>query len=533
MSTIVDALLSKVTPAINDPAFIDTPFGPVVVFGHHLISKKDLMILGHCLDFPDAAQVRSNNGIKSIIFRDDNKPKTPAGVPVLGNVSFDHNSISINLLKIVSDAILEAQNKPEVAIIASYHRNLLMTILHEIHHLSALDEFPTDPVEAQKEEEDAEAWAKENLLHMAKMVDIEPAHHSESSFLAGQLMELLMEKTDDWSVKQRDMLNNHMFYHLPDKINRREVAIHSFKEYMKFQSPDFEDAIWAQPTIKGTIHVPVPTQALWDKGLPSSDLPPSPPITPTTVAAAFNPVSTVVEEDNWVSIPEANIDHGDDGFDLPDFDDEGSQAGMQGYAQAQQQYQQPTAPPKAQPRQQAPSQQKITGPIKMYADTGLTEEQISEVVKGFCFKCYDHIFGPCGPREDSDISFDKPKMVYQQGIPMTDLEKQVIVKMDCQDVQGRHCPGMSTSAGVVRGRLSEQKGLPTYKLYINFKGYEICRFLLPQNCAKDNGSGGLSNQALAARSGSQIMYIKEGNDKLIPISGAWKYRIIDKVWLKG
>jgi hypothetical protein len=520
------AVQKVMVPATNDPAFIDTPFGQVVVFGHHLISKKDLIILGHCLDFPDAAEVRGNNGIKSIIFRDDNKPKTPAGVPVLGNVSFDHNSISINLLKIVSDAILEAQNKPEVAIIASYHRNLLMTILHEIHHLSAMDEFPTDPVEAQKEEEDAEAWGKEMLFHMAKTVDIEPAHHSESSFLAGQLMELLMEKTDDWSVKQRDMLNNHMFYHLPDKINRREVAIHSFKEYMKFQSPDFEDSIWSQPTIKGTIHVPVPTQALWDKGLPSSDLPPTPP---ATVAAAFNPVSTVVEEDNWVSIPEANIDHGDDGFDLPDFDDEGHQAGMQGYAQAQQQYQQP----RQQYQPQAPSQQKITGPIKMYADTGLTEEQTAEVVKAFFFKCYNHIFGPCGPKEDSDVSFKDPKKVYEIGIPMTDLEKQVIVKMDCQDVNGRHCPGMDTTAGVVRGRLSEKKELPTYKLYINMKGYEICRFLLPQNCAKDNGAGGLSDQALAARAGSRIMYVKEGNDKLIPISGTWKFKIINDVWMKG
>jgi hypothetical protein len=522
MSTVVDALLSKISPAVNDPAFIDTPFGPVVVFGHHLVSKKDLIILGHCLDFPDAAEVRGNNGIKSIIFRDDNKPKAPSGEPVLGNVSFDHNSISINLLKIVSDAIWEAQNKPEVAIVSSYHRNLLMTILHEIHHLSAMDEFPTDPVAAQKEEEDAEAWGKEMLFHMAKTVDIEPAHHSESSFLAGQLMDLLMEKTDDWAVKQRDMLNNHMFYHLPDKINRREVAIHSFKEYMKFQSPDFEDSIWSQPTIKGTIHVVAPAAVIEQ-----------PVATPASVAAAFNPVS-MEEDDNWISIPEAGLDHSEDEFDLPDFDDQPS---MQGYAQAQQ-YQQPTAPPKQQYQQpkaqpQAQPKQKITGPVKMYADIGLTEEQTYEIVKAFFFKCYNHIFGPCGPKEDSDISFKDPKKVYEIGIPMTDLEKQVIVKMDCQDVQGRLCEGMSTSAGVVRGKLTEKKGLPSYKLYINFKGYEICRFLLPQNCAKDNEAGGLSPQALSARAGNKIMYIKEGNDKLIPISGTWKFKIINDAWMKG
>lgn len=523
------AFKQKAIPATNDPAFISTPFGPVVIFGHHLVSKKDLIILERCLDFPDAEEVRGNNSIKSIVFRDDNKPKDTKGTPVLGNVSFDHNSISINLLKIVSDAILEAQNKPEVAIIASYHRNLLLTILHEIHHLSSMDEFPTDPVAAEVEEEAAEVWAKEMLFHLAKTVDIEPAHHSESSFLAGQLMELLLEKDDNWSIKQRSMLDNHMFYHLPDKTTRREVAIHSFKEYMKFQAPDFEDKAWSNATINGTIEAAAPVIA-------------QPPATPAMVAAAFsgtrNPVSMEVEEDNWISVPEAHLDHEDDGFDLPDFDDEGPQQmapstqgapSMQGYAQN---YQTP-AQPRQQYQPQAPSQQKITGPVKMYAETGLTEEQTAEIAKAVFFKCYDHLFGPCGPRKDSDISFDFPKMVYQQGIQLTDLEKQVVVKMDCQDVQGRLCEGMSTSAGIIRGKLSEKKELPTYKLYINMNGYEICRFLLPQNCAKDNRAGGLSNQALAARSGTKIMYIKEGNDKLIPISGAWKFKILDGVWMKG
>jgi hypothetical protein len=508
----------EVPGIINDPAFINTPFGPVVVFGHHLVSKKDLIILEHCLDFPDASEVHNNNSVKSIIFRGDNKPKDNAGNPVLGNVSFDHNSIAINLLKMVGDAILEAQNKPEVAILASYHRNLILTILHEIYHLSSLEEFPTDPVKEQAEEDAAEEWAKETLFWLAKTTDIEPAHHSESSFLAGQLMELLMEKDDEWSIKQRNMLDNHMFYHLPDKINRREVSIHSFKEYMKFQAPDFEDKVWSNTTINGVIPVPAPTQPLWDKGYPHSDLPPQQPTTPAMVAAAFNtvinPVSMEVEDDGWVEIPEAFGNHGEVVYDdapiqQPMF------GTMQGYAQTQQ-----------------PQQTKA--PVKVYSETGFTEEQTAEIAKAVYFKCYNHLFGACGPRTDSDIPFNFPKLVYQQGIPLTEQEKQVVVKMDCYDVQGRLCDNMPTSGGYLHGKTTSRIDLPVYKIYLNMNGYELCRMLMPQNTAKNNGQGGLSKQALDARAGSHIMYIKEGNDNIIKAGGeVWRHKIINGEFMKG
>lgn len=522
------AVQKAMAPATNDPAFISTPFGPVVVFGHHLVSKKDLIILEHCLNFPDAEEVRGNNTIKSIVFRDDNKPKAPDGTPVLGNVSFDHNSISINLLKIVSDAILEAQNKPEVAIIASFHRNLLMTILHEIHHLSSLDEFPTDPVAAQKEEDDAEEWGKEMIFRLAKTVDIEPAHHSESSFLAGQLMELLMEKDDEWSIKQRDMLDNHMFYHLPDKkSDKREVTIHSFKEYMKFQAPDFEDKVWENTTINGVISAPTPAVE-------------QPPATPAMVTAAFNPISEVnpvinpvsMEDEGWMEIPEAFGDHGEVIYDdfpaqtpeaafTPQF---GSATSMQAYAQK---YQTPAQP---MPQQQAQPK----APVKVYPETGFTEEQTAEIVKTVYFKCYNHFFGPCGPRVDSDRAFEFPEMVYQMGIPLTEQEKQVVVKMDCQDVQARLCDNMPTSGGFLHGKMTSRIKLPVYKLYINMNGYELCRMLMPQNTAKDNGQGGLSKQALAARAGNRIMYIKEGNDNIIKAGGeVWRHKIINGEFMKG
>ncbi len=535
MSTAAEEDFPVVAPAVapavmNDPALLNTEFGPVVVFGHHLISKKDLMILGYCLNLPElTGENGCNHNIKSVVFRDDNKPKDNAGNPVLGNVSFDHDSIAINLLKIVSDAVLEAQNKPEVAIIASYHRNLFLTLLHEIHHRTTLDEFPTNPEEEQVEEAAAEAWAKASLFHLAKTVDVEPAHHSESSFLAGQLMELLMEKTDDWSVKQRDMLDNHMFYHLPDKTTRREVAIHSFKEYMKFQAPDFEDKVWSNATITGSISVPA--TVIEQPTIPT----PAPVLHGTMTAATI----TEIEDDGWVEIPEAFGNHGIVAYDDSPIHEEpifGTAPSMQGYAQN---YRAPTPAPTQQyqqPQQQAQSQPQPQpkAPVKVYPETGFTEEQTAEIVKAVYFKCYNHFFGPCGPRVDSDKAFDFPEMVYQMGIPLTENEKRVVVKMDCQDVQGRFCDNMPTSSGFLHGKQTSKIKLPVYKLYINMNGYELCRMLMPQNTAKDNGQGGLSKQALAARAGNHIMYIKEGNDNVIKAGGeVWRHKIINGEFMKG
>ncbi len=106
--------------------------------------------------------------------------------------------------------------------------------------------------------------------------------------------------------------------------------------------------------------------------------------------------------------------------------------------------------------------------------------------------------------------------------------------MYCQDVQARLCDKMPTSGGFLHGKLTSKIKLPVYKLYINMNGYELCRMLMPQNTAKDNGQGGLSKQALAARAGNHIMYIKEGNDNVIKAGGeVWRHKIINGEFMKG
>lgn len=548
----------------NDPAFIDTPFGPVVVFGHHLVSKKDLVILGHCLNFSGAEFVKSGSTIKSLLFRDDNKPKE-GKTPVLGNVSFDHNSIAINLMKIVSDAIDESINHNEVAIVATYHRNLIITILHEIHHLSALDAFPTDPTAAQEEEDAAEAWAKERLFEMAKTVDIEPAHHSESPFLCKQLYEVLADDGDSWAVQQRKMLDNHLYFFIPENVKKgkNELAIYSFKEYMRFQSPDFDNKAWINTTIMPVAHMapaapaaPITSPYSFAPSIPT---PVAPSVAPTNTAAEMQSFANVFpEEDAYDGYMEMEYD-GTEGFAV---DMTGDTFGGMSFEQLpgrtlpaqanpsqplfQQTASQAFAPQfQPQPQQQVAQQYQAAAPQtqpqkvelkKIYQDNGLTDDQIAEIAKGVYHKIYNHLFGTCGPRVDSDIPFDFPKLVYQQGIPLTEEEQKVVVKMDCFDVQGRLCDGtlLSESKGMLHGKTTSKIELPSYKIYLNVHGYEMCRYIFPQSTKTPNGKDGLTKPALDARAGAAIMYVKEGNDAVIKAGGkTWLWKIVNGKLMKG
>lgn len=509
-------------PVVNDPAIINTAWGAVMVYGHEHVSKKDLIILTACLNLPEFTGMEgieaSNHNVKSVVFRADNRPQD-GGVPIFGNVSFDHGAIGVNVFHIVASAIKDAQDHPEVAILASYHRNLITTWLHEINHLATLDDIPKDPEMVDKAEEEAEVWSKDTLSLMAKSIDIEPAHHAESSVLANQLMELLSEKDDKWSINQRDMLNNHIMYRLPETDTMQEVALNTFKEFIRMQSDDAKDPDWDKPTIEANGPVPsmvqyaaeqkaiapqdlfgsssMPDENMmdWDFEAAQASMPDSEPAMPMSVVG-LSPTPTPA----FTGFPVSN------GF--------------------------PANPGFVQPTPTPTANQAMD--IQIYPKTGLSMEATAEVVKGVYFKCYQHLFGVCGRRMDSDKAFDFPERVYLMGIPLTPLEMQVVVRMDCQDTNERFCGKMETSGGKLFGQVFSRTKLPAYKLYINMDGVERCRLLLPQNTAKPDGNGGLSKTALQARAGSCIMYIKEGNDAIIKAGGkTWLHKIVDNQFLPG
>lgn len=523
MSTVVDAMLAKAeAPApiiVSDPVFINTDFGAVTVYGHEHVSKKDLIILGHCLNMPEFSKEMgggvSPHNVKSVIFRADNRPKNDQGIPILANCAFDSGAITINLLQTVTAGIEDAMQNPQVSIVASYHRNMIINFLHEIHHLSTLDDVPKDPQARAEVEEDAQVWAMDCLIYLAKSKDVEPAHHAESSFLANQLMELLAENTDVWAVAQRHLLDNHIMYLLAATDEKKEMAFYNFKGYVQILSGDVTSPDWNQETILGAGALnPFETaiRAIGD-----------------VIPAVHTPTSAMANTSEFITSEYLEMDDMREAIAYQDF-----MPAYGGFPVAEPAIPMNAAPsvvttpaysgfPVSQPR---PTSQATSG-------YGMTNEQIAEIVMGVYTKCYNHIFMHCERLLNSDTGFNNPKAVYLTGVPLTPGEQAIVVRMDCLDTNERWCEGMSTSGGMLFGNLMKNTKLPHYELYINMGGQIISRLLLPQNPATKDKAGQYKQTALAARSGSCIMYVFESDDAILAAGGQkLKWKCINNVWEK-
>jgi len=553
-AVVAEPALSPIV--ISDPVFVNTDSGAVAVYGHEHVSKKDLIILAYCLSLPEFSKEMgtgfSNHNVKSVVFRIDNRPKNKDGKPILANCSFDAGAICINLLQTVTAGIEDAMKHGEVSIFASYHRNMILSFLHEIHHLSTLDDIPTDQELIDMAEEDANLWAMDSLISLAKTRDIEPAHHAESSFLAGQLMELLKENTDEWAIEQRRMLDNHIMYLLPETDTKREVPFHTFKGYVQLLAGDVDDPEWKKETILGAgaenpyeaairaVSDPIPTVQT-----PVSAMPNTSPavlaehmemedpgyegmgIDPNMVGMGFGmPVNNTFPMGEVPAIPMSVA--GLSTSPTPAFN---------GF---------PVANANPAPTPMAPMT--APGQAPVYPSTGRTNEQIAEIVKGVYMKCYQHIFTHCGRLINSDYGFSNPKAVYRAAIPRTQAEiaagvperfrpfgvalspeeMEVVVKMECMDINDRYCPNMPTSGGILYGNVMKNTQLPHYKITINMGGMEVVRLLLPQNPATRDSNGQYKKTAAAARAGSAIMYIMEGNDAVVAAGGKkYLFKFVD------
>jgi hypothetical protein len=527
-------LAPAVPTVVQDPIFLNSGWGAVPVFGHHLVSKKDLLILGACLSLPmfmkDSGEGMCYHGTKVVVFRDDGEP-TRDGKPVFGNATPCCGGIAINLMRIVSAGIDEATNNPESSIRAGYHRNLIMTMLHEIHHLSVLKEIPKSKSLLATADKEADEWAYDMMMLMAQTIDIEPAHHSESPVLCKQLLELLAEKNDEWSKEQRHRLDNNIFYVSAETDEHKATP---FKGYLHFMSGDERhDPKWNTETILGA-----GAESPLSVSIRMVDT-----ITPTVEPQA---VPQSAQATNTLSPSEyMEMEEDGGGADFADYENYGTAPqSMQSYAQAAQPVNQqypvytppitsaPSAPPwtpaTAPPPQYATAAQ-TQAEVAVYPATGLTKEGTGEVVVGLYRKIYDHIFGKCGRLLNSDLGFSNPEAVTL-GIPLTEMEKKVVVKMDCLDPNGRWCPNMQTSGGLLFGSIMKNAKLPTFKIYVNENGFERVRMMLPQNSAKRDGSGNYTKPALQARAGSCIMYIMEGNDAVANATGKkFLLKIVDGV----
>jgi hypothetical protein len=149
-----------------------------------------------------------------------------------------------------------------------------------------------------------------------------------------------------------------------------------------------------------------------------------------------------------------------------------------------------------------------------------TPEQAKALMFNVFAKCYNHIFGTCGPNAQG---FSTPKNVHTQAVTLTAEEMLYVKAVDCLDANERWCPRKPTTDGEIRGLIMKNTRTPYYKLYIEYAGHKVTRVLLPQNPQKQT-NGQYSKPALEAQAGHAIMYIKDGD------SNAWVAKLVDGTW---
>jgi hypothetical protein len=184
-------------------------------------------------------------------------------------------------------------------------------------------------------------------------------------------------------------------------------------------------------------------------------------------------------------------------------------------------------------------QQPVVKPTTTQPDSPLSADERAKIVIGVYERCNAFIFDNCGQVLNSDQAFENPEKVMLHGIQLSELERSIIVKMDCQDVNERWCPTMSTAGGMLFGGVMKNTKLPYYKLFINMgAGVQKCRLLLPQNPAKLTKNGEYTFPAQQTRAGNEILYINEGDDVVKKQhkdnkKSDFYFKIVNRVFMKA
>ncbi|MCK4715011.1 MAG: hypothetical protein KAT35_05510 [Candidatus Aenigmarchaeota archaeon] len=148
-----------------------------------------------------------------------------------------------------------------------------------------------------------------------------------------------------------------------------------------------------------------------------------------------------------------------------------------------------------------------------------TGEQMKTMCEEVFKRCVNHIFTKCGWAPGQNPSFVAEmrgsimEPISMSGIPNID---KFLIGLDITDpATGQYIVNSpyTAHAGMIKGKVTKNQGLPSYTLYFNYNGMEIKRFIAPQNQWKVNKAGtGYSAPAVSAQNGAQIVWIMDGAD---------------------
>jgi len=543
---------------------VETATADVAVYGADMMGKKALLNMATILN------ALGEHGVRSVTFSEE----APKGM--VANCAMDSGAITLNIMETFVKAFemcLDKEKQGAMAISFLFWHNIYVSIIHESLHLN----------EPTLTEEGTEDIAIETLFSIAKEFDLEPG---VSPFITFQMGEFLTNSDDKFIAIQKSMweagesftngktrlTSYHDFAHLfsgkDDKdpewnqqVKHKLAPIISpaaTTEVVNTAIPAPLQAFFTEPSSQKTElteqmfvdlfkhnemmagytgEVPIDDD---DEVSPNffddaeetpaefearyreiSGFPPAPYVPP---AAPVAPITTTPQ--HVVATPEqlAQIK----AFVLAGNVYFPQEHGMIGTPQQMLELtgellsnHTPTTTPKATVSHIQEGPERIAAlPLPK---TGLTPERTGEIMMGLYTKCFNHIFGTCEQLSGCDTAFGSPQKVLIP-ITLTPEEQNIVVGFNCH-INEKWCKSPVVN-GTIWGFVGGIKRLPTYKLFINLNGTEMCRLVLPQNPAKRHGEF-LSPKAVLARKGVAIMYIMEGNDAAKEAGAPqWLYKAI-------
>ena len=538
--------------------------GGTSIIGLSLVGQKIGAIIQQILSLDGD---RENFGVTSISFRKDNVPKEKLGIsyPLAG-------AIVINLEEHWNMCV-EDMKKGTLCLSLQGHiwQQLLLTILHEVHHVDACrDPEMLELVETAKEDLDAEAeeWAQEIITDLAKEFDIEPISLAEMEFFGVKLMELAEKLTSgaegmEWLDAQLKLMEDGVIY--CDTAN--EIITKSFREYRRgVVDPEGKDESWGkavsvvdlvvdgkvigegEETEKEPDVVDLP--ANYDNSIEQDEAEEA--AVEKALAAAAAAVGEegselTADDEATVLSPEevddSNVVEAPVAIFAVDVPNAAPAAATNAPLFAPATPAAPVAPtPGAVPLPASVVQQNLfvanaaAGPAtpppatpQQYPVNNVEAEKFKAFMKDVYLRLYTHMFTKCGWQLQSDQGFTNPAGVLE-GVKLDDLEKMHGVQnvvMEYKTVNAQGQPITEKYQGFVRGTVftkSNTFGLPAYVLFLNFNGMQLKRSLVPQNPAKRGPDGQYKATAIEARQGHAIAWVMADG------ANAWRGKIRDNVY---
>jgi hypothetical protein len=508
------------------PMLLDGRDATVAVIGSDLISREVLLVVGEIVDHQSWEK---DPGIRSIVFRDDGFPvrqSDPAEL-LLGVADPDAKAIVINLQRCFEEAVRVTKETVEASVYSAYLFNVWATVAHEAYHLhlrATPDErtelLGQSEAERKLEDSNADRFALELIYGIAEEVRIEPGEWVNEPYFAKAIdAEFASTAAEDehWVKAQKHLLDDRLFFLGSDTEN--PLPIHTMKHYVMYHNEPKSKTPDADFLAKWDRTDEPICDRIIDLTLRAEEINPKPVNTNTNtepIDVAFAVVNSdepefdddTFEDAEYSGFPEVTPATGSTGIpEASGFGGTGAATAMA--SQPAPQYQ-PTPPvaPQVQPE--------ATLPV-----TSMSNQQLTQVISGLYVKLHNHIFAYCGFRQGGEfMAGDK---IMEIPVQLTPQEREVVIGYNCKDMQGRWCPGCSTSDGLLRGYTrSRQPKLPMFEVFLNFNGVQVQRRIMPQNPTTN------SRTAEAARNGSRITWIMEAdNTKINGPKDLYKGRVVD------